>query len=154
MSSQAWIVPQKIEIPFRYTTGLALERFFAGLRRAVLVASACSSCGRRSLPPLSFCGRCWHPISEYVELSGQGTLLSFARLPLPVAELPELAPPVTYGLIGLEGADTHLAHLLYSDHGDSLRVGVPVEPIWREKRSGTILDIRCFRLRQPGHARK
>jgi len=149
MSSQDWIVRQKIEIPFRYTAGPALERFFAGLRQAVLVASACSGCGRRSLPPLSFCGRCWRPITEYVELSGKGTVLSFARVPFAVAELPDLTPPLTYGLIALDGADTHLAHLLCSEDADALRVGAPVELVWQEERTGTILDIRYFRLRSP-----
>ena len=153
MSSQDWIVPQKIEVPFQYTAGPALERFFTGLREAVLVASFCSGCGRRSLPPLSFCGRCWQPITEYVELSGQGILLSFARVPFSVAELPDLVPPVTYGLIALEGADTHLVHLLCSDGDDTLQVGAPVEVVWREQRTGSILDIHCFRLSQPGLAR-
>jgi uncharacterized OB-fold protein len=154
MSSQDWVVRQKIEIPFRYTAGPALERFFAGLRDAVLVASACSGCGRRSLPPLSFCGRCWRPITEYVELSGQGTLLSFARVPFPVTELPELTPPVIYGLFDLEGAETHLAHLLSPDDADALGVGAPVEVVWREQRTGTILDIRCFRLRRTAYPRE
>lgn len=145
MTTEPWIVKQKISIPFNYTTGPALDHFFRSLQKGKLIASVCSSCGRRFCPPLSFCGRCWKPITEFVDLSGRGTLASYAILSSPVAELPDVSPPVVYGLIALEGADTHLAHLVQSANAESLRVGAAVEAVWRENRTASILDIACFR---------
>ncbi len=146
MTTENWAVRQKIEIPFRYAAGSALTRFFEGLREKMIYASRCPRCDRRTVPPLSFCGRCWEPIEEMVCVGPRGTLESFAVVPHTVEELAEAAPVVTYGLIRLEGADTNLAHVLRMEPPAVLRVGAPVEAVWKGQRTGSILDIEHFRL--------
>ncbi len=146
MSTEPWVVRQKIEIPFQYTTGPALERFFQGLREGILWASVCAGCGRRSLPPVSFCARCWRNVEEFARVSERGRLVSFTVVPRPVAELPEAGPPVGYGLVSLEGADDCLVHLVHAGRSGVLAVGVPVEAVWRQERSGSILDLQHFRV--------
>ncbi|MEE8197957.1 MAG: OB-fold domain-containing protein [Acidiferrobacterales bacterium] len=76
----------------------------------------------------------------------RGTLESFAVVPHTEEELAEAAPVVTYGLIRLEGADTNLAHVLRGESPARLRVGAPVEAVWKEQRTASILDIEHFRL--------
>jgi len=137
-----WIVRQKIDIPFVYTTGRALTRFFSALREGRLLATHCRGCGRHWFPPVGFCGRCWQPVADWVELSGRGTLLSFATPSQPV---PELGERVTYGLVELEGADTRLVHVVHAA-GFPLRVGAPVQAQWNPQRSGTIQDLVGFAL--------
>ncbi len=144
--SDVWIVRQRISIPFLYSTGPALHRFFEGLREGVLYAGRCTGCGFRRVPPQSSCGRCWRPVEELLPLSGRGRLVSFTRLPHAVAELPDVPPPVTYGLLALDGADTHLVHLVEAPAGVALRLGTPVEAVWRPERKGSILDIAHFRV--------
>lgn len=129
-------VRQKIEIPFQYTAGAAITRFLLGLKQKVIVAGVCGHCGRRSVPPLSFCGRCWQPISEFVELGGQGTLASFSQLADGAGVV---------GLIRLQGADSLLAHRL-APGSQGLRLGSRVQPVWRPERSGSILDIEHYRV--------
>lgn len=134
MSAAHWSVRQKIEIPFQYTAGPAVTRFLQGLTNQKIETSVCSKCGWRSVPPLSFCGRCWQPITEFRELTGTGQLLSYSS-----------GGDLTFGLIHLDGADSSLVHWVVAD-GGRLKIGSPVEPVWRPERSASILDIEHFRV--------
>jgi hypothetical protein len=134
MSAAHWSVRQRIEIPFQYTAGPAVTRFLQGLTDQKIVASVCSKCGRRSVPPLSFCGRCWQPVTEFRELTGTGQLLSYSS-----------SADRTFGLIHLDGADSSFLHWVVAD-GGRLKIGSPVEPVWRSERSASILDIEHFRV--------
>ncbi len=128
-------VRQKIEIPFQYTAGPAMARFLEGLKEKTILAGVCSQCGRSSVPPLSFCGRCWRPITNFTPLSGEGVLLSYTRA----------ADGTVYGLIRLDGADSTMAHRVGSGEVEP-RVGSRVKPVWSGQRAASILDIECFQL--------
>jgi uncharacterized OB-fold protein len=127
-------VRQKIEIPFQYTAGSAVTRFLEGLKDKKIVVGVCSNCGRRSVPPLSVCGRCWKPVTDFVPLSGRGKVISFSRA----------NPTTIYGLIQLEGSDSSLVH--YVAENPNLAIGCDVVPTWREERTASILDIHHFVL--------
>ncbi len=142
---QPLIVRQKIDIPFRYTCGLALDRFFRGLRDGVLWASRCDRCRRRSFPPTSFCSRCWQPVTEFFEITGRGTVLSFTRIDRPPPELQGASLPVYFALLALEGADSRFVHLV-RPATNGLRLGDAVEAVWSRERSGTIRDLEGFRV--------
>ncbi len=128
-------VRQKIEIPFQYTAGPALTRFLEGLKQKTIVAGVCSQCGRSSVPPLSFCGRCWRPITQFAPLSGLGVLVSYTRA----------ADGNIYGLIRLDGADSTIVHRVLSAASDP-QIGAKLEPIWSMERAASILDIEHFRI--------
>ena len=131
-TASKWSVRQKIEIPFQYTAGPAVTRFLEGLKEGVILAGACGNCGRRSVPPLSFCGRCWLAVDQYVALSGRGTLSSYTTL----------ADGRVVGLVQLEGADSVLAHWIEG----RAAVGAAVEVVWQERREASILAIAAFRV--------
>lgn len=149
-TSIAATLRQRIEIPYTYVAGRAVTRFLLGLKDRLFYASVCGSCGRRNVPPLSFCGRCWLPISQYEVVGPRGTLESFADLPGGVGAMPDIAGPVSYCLVRLDGADTLLAHFLIFDAGERIRCGARVEAVWRETRSGSILDVAGFRVLREG----
>ena len=136
------IVEQKIQIPYSYVAGPAVGHFLTGLKDRVFYASECPACGRKTVPPLSYCGRCWKPIGRFVPVGPRAVLESFAGGP------DDSNPRMLYALIRLNGADTCLAHLLELAPGETARIGAEVEPVWREERTGSVLDIRCFRLAQ------
>lgn len=136
------IVEQKIQIPYSYVAGPAVSRFLTGLKDRVFYASQCPACGRKTVPPLSFCGRCWKPINQFVPVGPRGVLQSFAAVP------EGSDPGALYVLIRMNGADTSLPHFLELAPGQTARVGAEVEPVWAEERGGSVLDIRCFRLTQ------
>ena len=141
-NSVAPIVEQKIQIPYSYVTGPAIGKFLTGLRDRVFYASKCAVCHRTTVPPLSFCGRCWKPIRDFVQVGPAGVLESFASVP--VGDNPG---PI-YALIRLYGADTCLPHFLDLKPGQNAQIGAEVEPVWREERQGSVLDIRAFRLKR------
>jgi len=131
-----WIVRQKIRIPFRYTAGRAMSRFLMGLAERRIRATRCEGCGRVYVPPLGFCGRCWREIAEWQELPDEGELVSYTVRPV--------GSPVILGLIRLEGADTHLVHRLGEVEPAELGRVIRVRAVWREDRTGSILDIAYF----------
>jgi hypothetical protein len=143
-SSIAPTIKQKIQIPYNYSAGPAITKFLRGLQERTIYASLCAACGRRSVPPLSFCGRCWEPIDKYVEVEQKGTLESFVEAPAVPAELASLGRPPVYGLIRLQDCSTSLVHLVQAASGSQVRIGATVQPVWREERSGSILDIVRF----------
>jgi uncharacterized OB-fold protein len=55
-----------------------------------------------------------------------------------------LKPPFGYGIIRLDGADTGMAHLLSGSDPAKWRIGMRAKAVFKEKRSGNILDIEYF----------
>jgi hypothetical protein len=137
-------IQQKIQIPYNYSAGPAMTKFLRGLQEKTIFASLCAGCGRRSVPPLSFCGRCWLPIDSYVPVEQQGILESFVEGSQVPADLGIATGPAAYGLIRLQDCSTNLVHLVQAAPRASLQIGAKVCPVWKEERSASILDIAYF----------
>jgi uncharacterized OB-fold protein len=137
-------IKQKIQIPYNYSAGPAMTKFLRGLQEKVIYASLCTKCGRRSVPPLSFCGRCWLPIDQYVPVEQQGVLESFVEGSRFPSELGIGSMPAAYGLIRLTDCNTNLVHLVQAAPGASLTIGAKARPVWRDERKASILDIAYF----------
>ena len=144
-TSIAPTIQQKIQIPYNYSAGPAVTKFLRGLKDKVIYASVCGGCGKRSVPPLSFCGRCWQAIDSYAEVDQVGTIQSFVA---PGAFPPELSAHPSqasfFGLIRLQDCSTNLVHLVQARPGYTLKIGDTVRPAWKEERTASILDIACF----------
>jgi hypothetical protein len=78
------------------------------------------------------------------EVGPEGTLLTYTT-PRDRAEIHPLELPFAYGIIKLDGADTGLTHLVAGFAAGQLRAGLRLEPVFRDRREGNILDIRYFR---------
>jgi uncharacterized OB-fold protein len=83
-------------------------------------------------------------MTEWVELSGKGNLASYTvvyyKEPYMVKE-----PPFAYGVIQMDGADTGLVHFLGHVDLDKIKIGTHLEPVFKDEREGSILDIDHFR---------
>ncbi len=144
-TSIAPTIQQKIQIPYNYSAGPAMTKFLRGLKEKVIYASLCASCGKRSVPPLSFCGRCWQPIDAYVPVEQVGTVESFVAPAAFPAELSSHPPGAAfYGLIRLQDCSTNLVHLVQVQEGSSPHIGAVVRPVWNDERTASILDISYF----------
>jgi uncharacterized OB-fold protein len=144
-TSVAPTIRQKIQIPYNYSAGPAITVFLRGLKEKVIYASLCSGCGRRSVPPLSFCGRCWKPVEQYVPVEQYGIVQSLVFPPQLPAELAGKADAsLGYGLVLLRDCSSSLLHLLKPGESSSLAIGAAVKPVWREERNASILDIAYF----------
>jgi uncharacterized protein len=131
-----------LPVGFRYTPGVANTLFFEALRdRGMLLGARCDACGVTYLPARIFCERCFAELSPGTECGPGGVLESFTTGHTGIDGEP-LDPPVTLGLIRLDGADTVLMHRLIDV--DAPAIGLRVTARLRAERTGSILDIEGF----------
>ena len=141
----AYAIPGKLALNFIYYLGDFNTKFFTELREnRKILGVRCPKCNRVYMPPRSVCGKCFSKLDEWVELSGKGTLSSYT-----VVHYSEpyhlTAPPIIYGIIKLDGADTGFTHLLGEVDSEKLRIGMRVQAVFKGKREANIQDIKYFK---------
>ncbi|MCW2933027.1 MAG: hypothetical protein JWM19_3989 [Actinomycetia bacterium] len=97
--------------------------FWDACRDGRLVAQRCADCGRLRHPPRPMCPRCGSLDIEVAELSGRGTVYSYAALHHP--QSPAFDYPVLAVLVDLEEGVRLLANLEGVAVGQ-VRIGMPV----------------------------
>ncbi|MBC7263570.1 MAG: Zn-ribbon domain-containing OB-fold protein [Chloroflexi bacterium] len=137
------------EIPtrYRYTMGLAGERFFREIKeRGQLLGTRCPSCGCIYVPPRLYCEQCFEKLDEWLEVGPQGTVHSFTVLHLGL-DGSALEQPKIIAFVQLDDADGGLVHYLGEIEPEEVYIGLPVEAVFKPKaeRVGSILDIQYFR---------
>jgi len=142
-----WVYHGQINIPNTYSAGAVGSRFLIELRdNKRIMGTRCPKCNLVYVPARSVCRDCFGQLSEWVEVSNKGTLLShaIARQPTPVQPVP---PPIIYGIIQLDGADTGIVHMLGEIDPTQLRLGMKVRAVFKPKkeRAASILDIKYFK---------
>ena len=142
-----WVYHGKIHIPNTYSAGAVGSRFLIELRdNERIMGTRCPTCNLVYVPARSVCRDCFGQLSEWVEVSQQGTLLTYAVAYQPNPVQP-LEVPIVYGIVQLDGADTGFVHMLGEVDPEQLKVGMKVKAVFkvREERRATILDIKYFR---------
>jgi len=142
-----WLYHGKIHIPNTYSAGAVLSRFLIELRdNERIMGTRCPACNLVYVPARSVCRECFGQLSEWVEVSQQGTLLTYtvACEPNPVQPSPV---PIIYGIVQLFGADTGFVHMLGEVDPEQVKVGMKVRPVFKvkEERQASILDIKYFK---------
>ncbi len=148
-TKEPMIVHGKIILPYTHSAGRVGSRFLRELRDSRrILAIRCPACNRVYVPPRSTCARCFGQLSEWVELDGRGTLITYSvvRYSLPVHPV---KAPFALGIIQLDGADTGLIHMVGEADLENLSIGARLEPVFKEVREGSILDIKYFRPLAP-----
>ena len=138
---------QTIVLPYKWVYGKVLARFYNGMKnKGRFYGIRCPKCNRVQIPPKSFCGVCFEECTEWVELPNRGTLESYTTVYMEFPGQP-MQPPYTYGYIKLDGAHTHIYHLIDEIEEKDIEVGLRVEAIWKdaEERRGHLYDIKYFR---------
>lgn len=141
MSSELTIAGD-FPVHFRYTAGLAGERFLREIKdNGRLVAARCPKCDLNYLPPRIYCERCMSKLEEYATLENTGTVDSFTvcRKDSDGKDLPQ---PTTVAFVRFQSAHGGLVHKAKGQ----VSVGDKVRVVFREKskRTGSILDIDYF----------
>ncbi len=142
MDSRPTHVEGDFPVYFRYTVGLAGEKFFREIKdNGRLVASRCLKCGLNYLPPRMFCERCLSQLTEYVQIQNDGTVDTFTEC-YQDAEGNELKEPVTVALVRFPQAHGGIIHRTKGN----VSIGDKVRLLFKErsKRKGSILDIEYF----------
>ncbi|UCC59944.1 MAG: Zn-ribbon domain-containing OB-fold protein [Dehalococcoidia bacterium] len=130
---------------FQVSVGATGTKFLKEIRdNKTIMGIKCPSCKKVYVPPRSHCPICFDRMSEWVALSGKGSLTSYTIVRYPEPYMPKKTP-YAYGIIQLDGADTGMAHFLGEVDLDKIEIGVRLEPVFKEEREGSILDIDYFK---------
>ncbi|MDD3249295.1 MAG: Zn-ribbon domain-containing OB-fold protein [Smithella sp.] len=141
------VYQSKINVPYSWWAGDTASKFFIKLRdEKKIMGTKCPSCNKVFLPPRKVCPSCFIENTEWVSLSGEGTVLSFTVARRQFAAIPQDKKiPVIWGLIKLDGADTALLHYLDEVRPESVEIGMRVKAVFSDTRKGAIHDISHFK---------
>lgn len=140
-----WIYHGQNYIPNRYSAGAVGSRFLIGLRdRKKIMGTRCSGCNRVYVPARSICGDCYQQLTDWVQVSDKGTVLTYSVRHEDNGVQPA-ETPVVYGIVQLDGADTGFVHMMGEVELEELRIGMRVKAVFREERTASILDIKYFK---------
>lgn len=79
MSETPTIRSRKLEIYYNIPISKT-KKFWDGLKEGKIYATKCKKCGKLYFPPVADCGECYSSEIEWVELSGEGELLTFTHI--------------------------------------------------------------------------
>jgi uncharacterized OB-fold protein len=141
------VYPSRINVPYHWWAGDTAGAFFVALRdRQTIMAIRCPGCGRVFVPPRKTCPRCFGPaLTEWVALSGEGTVTAVTVVRRQLAALPEPVP-VVFALIRLDGADTALLHTIRGTAPEKVAIGTRVRPVFAATPTATIRGIDHFEV--------
>jgi len=65
------------ELPLRFQFGTSkIQKFFEGLKEGKIYMTQCKKCGEKFFPPQADCPKCIESNMEWIQLSGEGELLT------------------------------------------------------------------------------
>jgi len=140
-----------IELPHKYAAGPAWTRFYDGLKQEKIYGSRCQECKKVFVPARSYCPACQVSADEWIEVSQEGKVISWAlSISHEFFGMP-VSPPFITALIRLDDTDCDFLHFIggidLSDAKkvkDLIRPGLKVRAIWNEEKKGHMMDIKHF----------
>ena len=142
--SQEKIVERPVKLDYTYTAGRAQSRFLQGVAERRLIGERCPSCSKVYVPPRGSCPTCGVPTAEQVELPGTGTVTTFCVVNIPFAGQAVECPYVSATVL-LDGADIGIFHLIQEVPAHEVRMGLRVEPVWKDELLPTLESIKYFK---------
>jgi uncharacterized OB-fold protein len=144
---EPFVFAGKLDIPNTYSAGMVGSRFLIELRdNKKIMGIKCPTCNRVYVPPRSTCKYCFGKLSELIEVSQKGTLLTYA-VAYQQNPVQPLETPIAFGIVQLDGADTGFVHMLGEVEPEELKIGMKVKAVFKVKkeRQASILDIKYFK---------
>jgi len=142
---EAPVISGLLELPYENFVGAVGSKFLIGLRdEKKIFGMRCPTCNRVLMPARSICPKCYTHLDEWVEVGDKGTVLTYSTVYYGEPVQP-VEPPITYGVIQLDGADTGIVHMIQGADPACLHIGMRVEAVFKEERTGSVLDIKYFK---------
>ena len=138
------IVSRPIKLGYTYTAGRAQTRFLRGITDGRILGERCPKCSKVYVPPRGSCPTCGVFTEEQVDLPGTGIVTTFCVVNIPFAGQAVECPYVSASIL-LDGADITLFALVQEIDAADVRMGMRVEPVWREEKGPTLESIAYFR---------
>jgi uncharacterized OB-fold protein len=138
-------------VSYRYTAGVAGERFFQTVReRGRLAVTRCTACGLTYLPPRLYCERCFADLSQtWSEVEPVGRVHTFTVVHYD-HHGQRLPRPEVVALVRIDGTDGGLVSRLVEVSPTDVFLEMPVTAVLRPRRqrTGTLTDIVGFAPRR------
>lgn len=136
----------RINVPYSWWAGDTASKFFISLRdKQKIIAPRCAHCDKVFMPPRKACPSCFTENTEWVNLSGEGTLVSYSVARRQLESIPkDKKVPVIWGLVKLDGANSALLHYLDGVKPEDVTIGIRVKAVFAAERNGNIHDIAYF----------
>ena len=129
----------------QYTYGIAGERFFREIKdNAKITGAKCQKCNLIYVPPRIYCERCFEGLEEWCEIENKGEIYTYtiSWVDLDGSRLEE---PVILALVKFDGVYGGIVHKVEEVSADNVKIGMKVSAVFKEKREGSILDIKYFK---------
>lgn len=134
--------PLRVGFDYTRSLGPVLGRFMTELRSRRIVGVRGSD-GRVHVPPVEYDPTTAAPLSEFVEVAAEGTVVTWSWMPKPLAGQP-FDRPFAWAMVRLDGADTPLLHAVDVADPAEMSTGMRVRIRWAAEPKGGITDIVCF----------
>ncbi len=134
-----------IPLDWKYTAGVAGERFLQLLKQGKIQAAICRSCNKSFLPPKIFCKDCFIQLTEWKEVAGDsGFIYSFTKVRTTDKKEGANTARIIV-LVKFEGIEGGLLGRFKTGREEP-RIGMKVKPVFkkRENRKGELSDIEYF----------
>ena len=102
-----------------------IEQFYSFLSQNKLMAGKCLKCGKIHLPPRPLCDNCYSAQFEWMQISGEGKLLTYTVIHIAPTQFQELAP-YSIGIIQLAD-DLKLPGVIQNVPLDQLKIGMTLK---------------------------
>jgi uncharacterized protein len=137
------VLNSMIKVPYSWWAGETASAFMKSLQdEGAILGRKCADCGKVYVPPRKVCPACFKEM-EWMKVADTGTLITYTVVLRKLAALPK-DPPVIYGLIKLDGADTAILHMINEIDPSKVKIGMRFKARFSEARKGTIRDIEYF----------
>ena len=139
------VIEGKLALPYQYFAGRIGSKFIVSLRdKKKIFGVKCKRCDTVFVPPRQTCERCFEDLSgNIVDLPDTGEVTNFTVVRYADKHLPR-KPPFILALIRIDGADTHVAHIVEGIEPEKMKVGIKVKAVFAKETTNTILDIDHF----------
>lgn len=138
------------KLDYSVSVGDVYTRFYEGLKEKKILANKCAQCNRVYVPPRPFCDICFVEPLEWIEVNPTGIIQTYTITYFKFENLPD--PPYVTAVIKIDNSATSLMHFIggiqYNEPNElseKVKIGMRVEPVWSDERTGDILDIKYFR---------
>lgn len=146
-AEQPLSAPLNLKFDYTRSVGPTIGTFVTGLRDRKVVGARGSD-GRVHVPPAEFDPASHEPMTDFVDVSDAGTVVTWSWMAEPIEGQP-LNHPFAWALVKLDGADTSMLHAVDAGSPDAMSTGMRVRVRWSDERTGHIRDIVCF---EPGES--
>ena len=109
-----------------FTSDAKVAPFVDYLEEGKLMTTKCKKCGRMFFPPKSDCPKCLSSEMEWLEIGGEGTLLTFTVVNYGPSGF-EDDTPYTLGIAEFEGGIKILGRVSKAIKPEELKVGMKVK---------------------------